>query len=246
MMNESVELIALIEKPAARRLWLLSCALQSLPFDKAIDLARAAEVFVTGSSTDNKQHEARIGSDPPVKGTEEPVDEISGSLRPVEEPLAAKHTRLALPTELRNRLLDRLAADAKNAELAAEFGLSSKQVQGIRMGCAREIGQRREQISKRAAQSKQDSPDIASIEEVVRYLRQQDDVVVPQQDGEFLVNGRFRMPFADLVARANRIRARQGKSKFDMPRGMTIHAEMSSANGHPLFWADSESSDGRR
>jgi hypothetical protein len=167
--------------------------------------------------------------------------------RPVEEPLAAKHTRLALPNgAAQSALGPACPADAKNAELAAEFGLSSKQVQGIRMGCAREIGQRREQISKRAAQSKQDSPDIASIEEVVRYLRQQDDAVVPQQDGEFLVNGRFRMPFADLVARANRIRARQGRSKFDMPRGMTIHAEMSSANGHPLFWADSESSDGRR
>jgi hypothetical protein len=66
-------------------------------------------------------------------------------------------------------------------------------------------------------------------------LRQQDDVVVAQEKGEFLVNGRFRMRLEELVTRANRIRARQGKSKFDVTGSTTVHPGMSRANGHPLF-----------
>ena len=42
MMNEQVELNKLIDSPAARRLWLLHRALQSLPIDRAIELARTA------------------------------------------------------------------------------------------------------------------------------------------------------------------------------------------------------------
>ena len=58
------------------------------------------------------------------------------------------------------------------------------------------------------SRSPQELPE--SIEEVVRFLRRQDDVVVRQNDGEFLVNGRFRLDIAQLVERANRMRARYG------------------------------------
>ena len=42
------------------------------------------------------------------------------------------------------QLLERLAQGARNAELASDFGLSTRQVQGIRMGSAREIARRRD------------------------------------------------------------------------------------------------------
>ena len=61
--------------------------------------------------------------------------------------------------------------------------------------------------------SDQTSPHTAWVEDVVRYLRQQDDVIVSQENGNFLVNGRFEMPLADLVERANRMRARQQKAR---------------------------------
>jgi hypothetical protein len=248
MMNKPVELSELTDNPAARRLWLLHNALRCLPFDRAIELARAAEAFLTGSAAEDQVANIRIDAEAPIapdlEPTEQLITEISGKLRSVELPRANKSARLALSAECRDRLLDRLADNAKNAELAAEFGLTSKQVQGIRMGCAREIAQRREQLSKRA-QGNQASPDATSAEEVVRYLRQQDDVVVPQEKGEFLVNGRFRMPFRDLVVRANRIRARQGKSMFNMPPNTTSRPDISSANGHPLFWKESGSPGGR-
>ena len=53
-----------------------------------------------------------------------------------------------------------------------------------------------------------------SAHDVVRYLRQRDDVVVPIGDGAFLVNGRFRETLGQLVERANRMRARQHLPRF--------------------------------
>src|ERR1700732_211218 len=77
----------------------------------------------------------------------------------------------------------------------------------------------------------------AAIEKIIRYLRQQDDVVVPQENGQFLVNGRFHMSLADLAARANRMRARQQKPAFELIDDKPARSEqISSANGHPLFW----------
>jgi hypothetical protein len=245
MMNDCVELTALIDKPVARRLWLLSCALQSLPLHRAIDLARAAEVFIMGSSLGNK---ARIGSDPPLtvelERAEQEIGETGGEFLATNEPIATKPTRSALPVELRNRVLDRLAEGAPNGEVAAEFGLTSKQVQGVRMGCAREIAQRRDKLGK-SAHPDQSSGQIVSVEDVIRFLRQRDDVVVPQENGEFLVNGRFRMRFEELLARANRIRAREGKSKFGVAGSTTVHPEMSQGNRHPLFWDVPLSTTGR-
>src|SRR5205823_6400587 len=124
------------------------------------------------------------------------ADQISGTPGP---------SKLPLSPEQRSRLLDRLANGARNAELAAEFGLSSRQVQGLRISQAR--------IAKRGRTQESSSPPNPPepIEGVVRFLRQQDDVVVRQNDSEFLVNGRFRLDAAQLVERANRMRVRHGK-----------------------------------
>jgi hypothetical protein len=239
MMNEQVEVSELMDNPGARRLWLIYRALQSLPFDRAIELARTAEAFVIGSLVENQGDDPRIDIEASaaqrLEAAEQTVNEISSSVRSDEEPIAAKRTRLALPPELRDRLLERLDEGAKNAELAAEFGLGPKQVQGIRMGRAREIARRREQLSKKSAHPDQSPGHTASMDEIVRYLRQQDDVVVPHGNGEFLVNGRFHMSLADLVARANRMRARQRKAAFELTGNKPAQPEKISSNGHPLF-----------
>jgi hypothetical protein len=70
------------------------------------------------------------------------------------------------------------------------------------------------------------------------YLRQQDDVVVSAENGEFLVNARFRLALTDLVARANRMRTRQAKPAFELNTRPPVPAEnAASANGHPIFWS---------
>jgi len=248
-MDEHVELIGLIDNPPARRLWLLYNALHGLPFDRAIEMARTAEAFVTGSAAEEHAGDARVDAAPSVakavERIDQHVDEISSnpiieeipSNPAVGQPTATKHTRLALPAEQRDRLLGRLAEGAKNGELATEFGLSLQQVQGLRIGCARDIAKRRDQRGNETMDSQPVLSHSASMEEIIRYLRQQDDVVVPQENGQFLVNGRFHMPLADLAARANRIRARQRKPAFELIGDKPARAEqISPANGHPLFW----------
>ena len=150
-MDEHVELIGLIDNPPARRLWLLYNALHGLPFDRAIEMARTAEAFVTGSAAEKHAGDARVDAAPAVaeavERTDQPIDEIPSNPIIGEEPsnpvvghpTATKRARLTLPAEQRDRLLDRLAAGAKNGELATEFGLSLQQVQGLRIGCARDI-----------------------------------------------------------------------------------------------------------
>jgi DNA-binding Xre family transcriptional regulator len=128
--------------------------------------------------------------------------------------------------------LDLLARGAKNAELAHRFGLTSRQVQGIRMGAARRIATRRQENGTQQ-ETKISETLPASVDDIVRFVRQQDDVVVPHGKGEFLVNGRFSLTLPELVDRANRIRFRQGKPKFSLGAVVPIRSkEMPVANGH--------------
>ena len=90
------------------------------------------------------------------------------------------------------------------------------------------------------AQVATEAPDPASpngdgLDDVVRYLRQQDDVVVPQAPGEFLLNGRFRMNATELVGRANRMRSRQGKPPFPFNGRASRLPEPIRSTGHPMF-----------
>jgi hypothetical protein len=56
----------------------------------------------------------------------------------------------------------------------------------------------------------------AGPDDVVQYLRQRDDVIVPTQDGAYMVNGRFRESLEELVKRANRMRTRQRQPLFQL------------------------------
>ena len=245
-MIDPPELIGLIENSRHRRVWLLFSAMQHLPLPQAIECARSAECFLTGSLLDDQLGDAHLetASDAEASAVyeqSEPLATEMSSDTSVEHATAAKPVRLAVSAEHRERLLDRLAQGAKNAELAAEFGLSLRQVQGLRMGCAREIARRRDQLGKGSARMEPTSL-AASVEEIVRYLRQQDEVVVQQPNGDFLLNGRFNLTLADLLARANRMRSRQNKPSFESLGGMPIGEKNSSVSGHPLFWEASANS----
>jgi hypothetical protein len=107
------------------------------------------------------------------------------------------------------------------------------------MGCNREIANRRTRLADKSlgpATQHQPANETASIDEIVRYLRQQDDIVVSQEDGWYLVNGRFRMSVAELTARANRIRSRQQKPAFQIPMAGLQLGASSGQKSHPLFW----------
>jgi hypothetical protein len=237
-MNEHAELTGLMESPPARRLLLLLKALEYAPFDRAIELARTAEVFVTGSGEPLDSRVRPTTTAPHDTENNEDIGDSLSNSEPLGESVSARRSSVALSIDQRERLLTRFAEGARNAELATEFGLSPKQIQGIRMGCAREIAKRRDQLSKTTGEAEQnDETAPVSVDDVVRYLRQQEDIVVRQDNGEFLVNARFPMTLADLIARANRMRERQGKPKFDLPNGVSVLPRQTSpANGHPMFW----------
>lgn len=233
-MNGLDELLGLVAQPVTRRCWLLFKALEELPLDRAIDVARSAEAFITGASP-NESHvcTTTVRQEPaaPSIPTEKPAINVRPSRASSDvQPVSEKRAGLNLSPEDREHLLRRLAQGARNAELANEFGLSRQQVQGLRMGCAREIAEQRKRFNLNQPRSDQ-TPDVGVADDVVRYLRQQDDVVVPVENGEFLVNGRFRMVLGDLVARANRMRARQGKPEFQLSSCLEMPPEnLASAN----------------
>jgi hypothetical protein len=202
-----------VEKSSYRRVWLLYKALEIVSLDRAIDLAREADGFVTGapaarvgaSHSAEADDQSSAGDDRAAEGAINALTETT--ITPREAPTA----RLRLSTDERQKLLQRLATGATNADLAAEFRLSAKQLQGFRMGAARQIAKQRAGGERPAEETR-----AASADEVVRYLRQQDDVVVPHTEGKYLVNGRFELSLASLVERANRMRSRQGKTRFEL------------------------------
>ena len=240
-MDEFVTL-AWLDGPVSRRLWLLSEALRSVPLDRAIELARAADHFIVAgplvtTSIAPAAPEAGRVNEPHRSDTATP-DASRAKAPGMKSPAG-----LLLTPEQRDQLLNRLAEGATNGALAAEFSITPRQVQGVRMGAAREIARRaraRTEPAERAAPAPTEPADAAaavytSPEDVIRYLRQQDDVVVPQEDGSFLVNARFPLGLAELVARANRMRARQSKPEFRLKNGHAVPRADHPANRHPIF-----------
>jgi len=104
------------------------------------------------------------------------------------------------------------------------------------MGSAREIAERRKQLPDTASPALSQSQERAIPENIVRFLRQQDDIVVPQADGAFLVNGRFRLALPELVSRANKMRRRQGKPEFQLNVETSVQDRVNPATRHPMFW----------
>ena len=216
-----------------RRWWLLVKASECRPLDQALDLAREAERFVSADAdTDVLGLPATAvcapsepASTPNVEGPS--VDDAPLLFAP------PKGSRLPLSPQQRDQLLERLSQGANNATLAAEFGLAPKQVQGIRMSVERMAGRQRQA---HLAPTNDHSLTV-SIEEVVRYLRQQDDVVVTDGKGAFLVNARFNLSLSELVAKANRARLRQNKPAFKVAEVASETSPPRLGQGeHPMFW----------
>lgn len=196
----------LLAEPRRRRLWLLTEAMACASLDLALELARAADDFVVGG--------AGTAHIEPISEANAPkTAECRSAAPPCPDHEEPKRGLASLTPERREELLDRIACGETNAALAVEFGLPRKQIQGLRMGAARRIALRRPAGQASEPRGKPEKIS-ASIEDVVRYLRQQDDVVVSEGGNRFLVNGRFHLDPAELLAKANRIRERHDKPLF--------------------------------
>lgn len=188
--------------PLQRRLWLLAQALAKLPLAEALVLASKAESFLTNGVGEPTLHADAALADAPrqsalVVDASSHGENPDGKAGPPSREAAAPLTPPAGDID-RQTLFARLAQGATNPELAKEFGLTQRQIQGFRMQTARPRSV--------------EAPTAA--DEIVRFLRREGDVVVGAGENQFIVNGRFRMTLDELTERANRIRARRGKSLF--------------------------------
>jgi hypothetical protein len=233
-----------LRDPIHRRWWLLLRALDSLPLDAAIALANRAEAFVLHGADEqtaqinalagpNKLRPAQTPASPEAKVTrevaadseakvtgnavaseQEATPEVAAASegKVTEEVMAAAVYAPHAESAAKAAIIARLVQGAKNVEVAAEFGLTQRQVQGFRMQMLRSRS-----IGPRASSDRSTtSPKMpVSVDAVVRYLRQQGDVVVAAENGQFLVNGRFKLPLHELVDRANRMLARGSKDLFE-------------------------------
>jgi len=151
-------------------------------------------------------------NDMPNKAAAAPLETAHG------KPMPQAALSSLLEPEKKAEISARLAAGDSNAQLAAKFGLTPRQVQGFRMQVGRRAKSKSAAINpqRQAAASAPSLTNSPMIDEVVRYLRQQGDLVVADGPGMFLLNGLFRLDVDQLQHRANRMRQRQRKPEFQI------------------------------
>jgi hypothetical protein len=207
----------------------LKLALESAGLEEALAIAERMEAFVTGAvhAAVSKATHEHTGAD-----DMQPM----GSTDATQDTAMRDADRAARSTDSRPRLLDgdnlRRFAEAagsgmSNADLAARFGLTPRQANGLRMGLAKRGAiatkpkksnhavslDRETELAMQEAFLKQREPSAVTMDDVVRFLRRRGDVVV--RSGErFVVNSRLTLAPEELVGRANHMRSLLQEAPF--------------------------------
>jgi hypothetical protein len=210
---------SLFNEPVRRRLWLINKALENAPLAEALALAQVAEAFLAGTPF-GKSPAAPIVSavDPPTS----PQSEVEhpSSLPPfhsvtvsADDPPTSPQSEVEHPSSLSPFHSVTVSADDPPTSPQSEVEHPSS-LPPFDSVIASSSGNSDGQVDNTPSAPFDASISPVSAHDVVRYLRQRDDVVVPIGDGAFLVNGRFRETLGQLVERANRMRARQHLPRF--------------------------------
>jgi hypothetical protein len=221
-MGIQMELATVFTEPVLRRCWLLNKALESASLDEALKLARAADEFLGMGQPKallslNEQASSEGSSRAPCQDFQ-PVATLpivtSGDDRAEQ---AAGHTSAT----------NHIACTAKNASAAAsdthEDISDTSDPEESDTSDPEEAGSEPE-CSEQQAVKTSGLAVLTGMDDIVRYLRQQDDVVVSVGTASYLVNGRFELNPEELLARANKIRERHGKPLFQrLPYGFPAH-----------------------
>jgi hypothetical protein len=206
-----MELAAVFTEPLVRRCWLLNKALEHASLDEALRLARAADEFLCMGQ----------GHAPTLPGSEWGLLRVPPAPAEIPRPAAA----LTIAISARDRAkpaagegpTEPVASAAESLNLIGAEEIDASEKPGTEdAGDDLENGEPNVAMTSRLAV-------LAGMEDVVRYLRQQDDVVVSSGTGTYVVNGRFQLNSEELLIRANKIRQRQGKPQFQrFPSGFTV------------------------
>jgi hypothetical protein len=214
-MGIQMELATVFTEPVLRRCWLLNKALESASLDEALKLARAADEFLgmgqlkalaspnelalsEGSSRAPGQNFQLVATLPIVASGDDRAEQAAGH------------------TSATDHVVARMAKNASAAASETHEDLSDT-------SHTEEAGSEPECSEQQAAKTSGLAV-LTGMDDIVRYLRQQDDVVVSVGTASYLVNGRFELNPEELLARANKIRERQGKPLFQrLPYGFPAH-----------------------
>jgi DNA-binding NarL/FixJ family response regulator len=118
-MEALIKVFERLENSVERRIWLLYEALRFVPLDEAVELAREADAFIMGTAEKGEQARREVAP----KADEQPIGDQAQN-EPQRKERSSPKGRLSLSAEQRDRMLDRLAAGTKNADIAEEFDLS--------------------------------------------------------------------------------------------------------------------------
>jgi hypothetical protein len=204
-----MDLTDIFSEPVLRRCWLLSKALENTSFGEALELAQIADEFLRANRPVTS---APIPTKPLVRSSNGP--QCASPLTSVPSlPVGPRGDHLR-PTDI-----DHDEAATVVVELRGSLGGSSDYPSD-------NLRDNREIASQVAVEDS--LLVLARQDDIVRYLRQRDDVVVSTGANSFLINGRFRLNFDELLARANKMRQRQGKplfSRFSPLTSSTVRAD---------------------
>lgn len=193
-----MNLTEIFSRPVLRRCWLLNKALETTSFDKALKLARVADDFLCADKLETS-------ASTPTKPGEH-------SLQALHYPSLSESV-LPLPFEHESdhlHLMDIVRDPAETVVVEARPSVDDSSDE-----LSNDLGGNGEIAPQVAVEGSLSV--LAGQEAIVRYLRQRNDVVVPDGANAYLVNGRFRLSFDEMLARANKMRERQGKPLFQPP-----------------------------
>jgi len=228
MANELLNAISLahdLDPAARRRLWIVGrfverCGLSEI--DAVLSVAAKVEAFiVTGATSDaggaSKHSVTACTGDEstdlemhrPAFGKVQLATAISTGLRSSTSPGSKGHVvqRPLLDQEAKARFIQEAARNPDNRHLAQAFGLSVRQAHAIRVGVSKYIASARREYELQMQDDflRNKTKSRSTMDDVVRYLREIDDVVVP--DGQhYVVNSNLTLTAEQLVERANRKR----------------------------------------
>ena len=114
-MSENITLVDLVKNSVCRRTWLLYKALKTSPLNEALDLARAADEFVTGASIVQSGADCSMEPAADLPSGDEPT--LETAIDVVETTTASSKARvdlIQLSTDDRERLIERLSSGATN------------------------------------------------------------------------------------------------------------------------------------
>jgi hypothetical protein len=191
----------------------------------------AAQGIASGSGSSQAIQSTKSSADPNVSPPSWNGVGIGGRCHAANRPL--------LDQETRDRFIREAARKPDNRHLAQTFGLSVRQAHAIRVGLSKLIAQAQRDLSTGVSNFKRAGAPIdadterkmqedflrtrpsvpPTIDDVVRYLRQMGDVVVPHGE-TYIVNYRLTLTSEQLLERANNKRRERALDPFVLAVGI--------------------------